>query len=399
MKGLQSLVLIFIFVCLCFDSQAESLGWRTDGSGVYPKENPPIEWEEGKNVIWKTDLPDWSNASPVIVNDKIFVCSEPSTLFCISAKDGKVLWQKTESLDSFFSEQGDKNAKANGMKAQEIRKKINALENKARKLKREIKKNPGKETELKSQINELTNQRKTLQNDFKPLEKYIAPPTHQVTGYSSATPACDGKNVYMIYGSGITVCYTMGGSRVWSKFVKTDSPNKWGHCSSPIIVKEKIIIQAKELVALDKNTGKELWKTRSKATWGTPCPLSAGENELLIVPNGGVFNVEDGVQLKKVRLPGLQYNGPIVSGQLIYTIQSNCEAIKISGTTLDTIKAEKLWKQKICADRYYASAVHSKGLIYAYPARKNELSVLDATNGEIVYKQKIKLKGVSKHYF
>ena len=35
-------------------------GWRTDGTGVYPKASPVTEWAKDKNVVWHTGLPSWS---------------------------------------------------------------------------------------------------------------------------------------------------------------------------------------------------------------------------------------------------------------------------------------------------------------------------------------------------
>lgn len=81
-------------------SQAETsapVGWRTDGTGRYPEENPPVRWSAEENVLWKTPMARWSNASPVVTDGLIFVCSEPTTLVCVSASDGKVLWERTNT--------------------------------------------------------------------------------------------------------------------------------------------------------------------------------------------------------------------------------------------------------------------------------------------------------------
>jgi len=53
------------------------VGWRTDGTGTYPKANPLTKWSTTQNVIWKTPLAKWSNATPIIVGDRLFVCGEP----------------------------------------------------------------------------------------------------------------------------------------------------------------------------------------------------------------------------------------------------------------------------------------------------------------------------------
>ena len=75
---------------------ANPVGWRMDGSSVFPTAKPPAHWGTTDHVVWATPLPQWSNASPVLVDDKIFVCSEPSLLVCLDLA-GKILWQ--HSLD------------------------------------------------------------------------------------------------------------------------------------------------------------------------------------------------------------------------------------------------------------------------------------------------------------
>lgn len=74
---------------------AAPIGFRHDGSGRYPAAQPPLQWSPTNGIVWKTALPDWSNASPILVGNRIFICAEPATLICISAESGNILWQDT----------------------------------------------------------------------------------------------------------------------------------------------------------------------------------------------------------------------------------------------------------------------------------------------------------------
>src|SRR5690349_20113601 len=74
-------------------------GWRTDGTGAYTSATPPKEWSKTKNILWSTPLTASSHATPVITGEKLFICAEPETLLCINTADGKILWQKTNTLD------------------------------------------------------------------------------------------------------------------------------------------------------------------------------------------------------------------------------------------------------------------------------------------------------------
>jgi outer membrane protein assembly factor BamB len=70
-------------------------GFRDDGAGRYPDATPVLTWGPASNVLWKTALPDWSNASPILVGKRIFVCAEPATMIGLDATTGAILWQDT----------------------------------------------------------------------------------------------------------------------------------------------------------------------------------------------------------------------------------------------------------------------------------------------------------------
>jgi len=66
-------------------------GWRRNGSGQFPDVTPPTEWSEKKNIKWQAKVGP-GTSSPVIAGDRVIVTSEPGTISCVSAVDGKVLW-------------------------------------------------------------------------------------------------------------------------------------------------------------------------------------------------------------------------------------------------------------------------------------------------------------------
>lgn len=128
-------------------------GWRTDGAGKYPSATPVTEWSPTKNVVWKTKMPSWSNASPVLAGGRIFVCSEPFTLLCIDAKDGEILWQKTNSyLDALAPEAAAKERgrvekrRKIAVKAKAIQKEQRATNEERERVTRELKRIAGAAT-------------------------------------------------------------------------------------------------------------------------------------------------------------------------------------------------------------------------------------------------------------
>lgn len=90
MHGMSGLVLLGLVAAAAAGPGA---GWRTDGTGSYPESTPPLAWSSEDNVVWATPMPDWSNSTPVLCDDRLFVCAEPTTLLAVRLADGAILWQ------------------------------------------------------------------------------------------------------------------------------------------------------------------------------------------------------------------------------------------------------------------------------------------------------------------
>ncbi len=98
LDGMITMKRTALLVSLCLVTSAafaaEIVGWRTDGTGRYPDAKPVAQWSGSNNVVWKTPMPKWSNSTPVLVGDRLYVCSEPETLLCVDLKTGRILWQQ-----------------------------------------------------------------------------------------------------------------------------------------------------------------------------------------------------------------------------------------------------------------------------------------------------------------
>src|SRR5699024_1716305 len=67
-------------------------------------------------------------------------------------------------------------------------------------------------------------------------------------------------------------------------------PNEWGSASSPVLYKDMLLLNVDTdgqdfLLALDKNTGKQIWRTRRDATraWPTPFVWNADGKDQIVV--------------------------------------------------------------------------------------------------------------------
>lgn len=75
-------------------------GWRGPlGNGVSPEKNLPVKWGKDVGLVWKTEMPGRSNATPAVWGSRVFATSETTpgdvAALCVSATDGKIRWQKT----------------------------------------------------------------------------------------------------------------------------------------------------------------------------------------------------------------------------------------------------------------------------------------------------------------
>jgi outer membrane protein assembly factor BamB len=80
------------------------VGYRGDGSGIYPGATPPIVFSDKTNVLWATTIPivekpgGWSHSPPLVVGKQVFISAEPDSTLCLDADTGKILWRKALGL-------------------------------------------------------------------------------------------------------------------------------------------------------------------------------------------------------------------------------------------------------------------------------------------------------------
>jgi outer membrane protein assembly factor BamB len=67
--------------------------------GISTETNPPVAWNAGKNVSWKTAIPGESWSSPIVWGDNVFVTTatdngQTCRVLALNVKSGEVLWNK-----------------------------------------------------------------------------------------------------------------------------------------------------------------------------------------------------------------------------------------------------------------------------------------------------------------
>jgi outer membrane protein assembly factor BamB len=142
------------------------------------------------------------------------------------------------------------------------------------------------------------------------LERVMSANSH-----ASPTPACDGKRVYVYFGSFGVAAYDLAGNKVWQKPLAIPQIT-YGSGASPILANDTVIINCDPkpendayLLAVDRKTGETVWRCNRPGTepgWSTPVRWKHGDQEELVVVGSGCvtsYNLKDGKELW--RLPGL----------------------------------------------------------------------------------------------
>jgi outer membrane protein assembly factor BamB len=103
-------------------------------------------------------------------------------------------------------------------------------------------------------------------------------PTHSKNSYASETPVADGNRVYAYFGNVGVFCLDFDGRPVWSKLLAPQAMRGgWGTGASPVLHRDRLYLvndneEHSYLLALDKCTGKEVWRVDrdEKTNWATP---------------------------------------------------------------------------------------------------------------------------------
>jgi len=141
---------------------------------------------------------------------------------------------------------------------------------------------------------------------------------------ASSTPACDGERVVAYFGSFGLICFDLSGRKLWEKKMPL-AKSFAGNATSPAIIGDRVILYRGNyvdhyLLAVDKKTGKELWKVPQKETFTgemacTSCPIVVG-NRLIVHTARSVqaFDIATGERLWVVKCATTATSTPILAG-------------------------------------------------------------------------------------
>lgn len=353
---------LFPLLILFFVTQihAQEQNWThfrgTNLNAVSESNNPPTTWSETNNIRWKTDLEGKGWSSPVVLDNQIWLTS--------ATEDGK---------------------KMNGV----------CLDF-----------NTGKIL-----FNVLLFSPDSVQGK------------HSINTYATPTACIEKGFVYMHFGTFGTACVsTTDGKIIWKR-TDLNCNHVQGPGSSPIIYKNLLILHiegndVQYIVALDKTSGKTVWKTErpakvyeplapiGKKAYITPLIVNVKGKDLLISNGAAIcqaLDPETGKEIWHV-IQGTDSTiaMPVYENGLVYFIpgfvdspsgEKYTELIAVNPDGQgDIAKSNVVWRRKIPVLQLL-TPVLKNGLIYMVDTQNN-LLCFDAKTGDVVYTQKMK----NKHY-
>ena len=191
---------------------------------------------------------------------------------------------------------------------------------------------------------------------------------------ASPSPVTDGRNVYVITGTGILNAYDFSGKEIWSRDIQKEYGNfglNWGYSSSPLLFEDSLYVQVLHgmktdepsyVMRIEKKSGKTLWKVdrptnairESPDSYTTPGLLRYGKTTEIVITGGDCVTGHDPATGKELwRANGLNPENnpfyrivasPIIFDEIIYvpTRVKPLLALKAGGRG-DVTSSHVLW--------------------------------------------------------
>ena len=240
---------------------------------------------------------------------------------------------------------------------------------------------------------------------------------HPKSSHANTTVATDGNRVVVFFGSEGLYCYDRNGSLLWKRDLGLINSAwnlvewaQWEFASSPVIFRDKVIIQADALntafvAVLDLFTGKTVWQRERDeiSGWCTPNIYFEG-NIARVVVNGyrqrGGYDLETGQEIWRMSGGGdIPIPTPVVWKDLIYFNSAHGRHAPLMAVK-NRVKGEIIYPEKESdpgedfawfydrAGAYMTSVVVYDSLLYRLRWNGN-LACYDARTGREIYQETV----------
>lgn len=221
------------------------------------------------------------------------------------------------------------------------------------------------------------------------------------------TPTVDGNRVYALGGDGNLICAdTATGAGIWQKHLLKAYGGRnirWGISESPLVDGDRVIVNAggrgASIVALNKDTGAEIWKTQSdEAGYSSAVAVEIGGVRHYIVFTGeaavGVL-AENGELLWRydpVSNSTANIATPVVRDNYVFLSSSygtGCALLRLERTG-GSISASEVYFNRDMRN-HYSSSILIDGFLYGFSSRI--LTAMNFETGEVAWRDRAVGKG------
>lgn len=224
-------------------------------------------------------------------------------------------------------------------------------------------------------------------------------PTHQTNPHCSASPVTDGERVIASFASDGLYCYDLNGKELWKRTDLGRQIHIWGGGSSPVIHGDWCFLnfgpgETTYLLAVDKRTGKTLWRQDEETgygkpptadvrggkgggnatyigSWTTPAVMKIEGSEQLLMSwprRLAAYDPRSGKKLWSCAgLNPLVYTSPILAGDTVVTMGGfggSALAVRAGGSG-DITDSRRLWLHPKTKQRIGSGVIH-EGHIYIH---------------------------------
>ncbi len=312
------------------------------GLGVTTARNLPLTWSDSENLVWKTAMPGAGSSSPIVLKGRIY-----ATCYSGYGSGVKDAGELDDLMLHFICVDG----------------KDGRIE---------------------------------WDKRFKPDQ----PESKRVRdhGYAAATPITDGTHIYCFFGKSGVMKFDLAGNRLWQTRVG-DRTHGWGCGTSPVLHENLVIVNAsvesRSLVAVDKTTGKEVWRAGGmNSSWNTPYLVRTadGKWELAVSVKDFILGFDPATGKELWRCEGIpDYICPSIISHngVLYALggrTSKAIAVRPGGRG-DVTATHKLWQASVGAN--VSSPVVHGGHLYWVSDRNQTAYCLALADGAVKYAEKI----------
>jgi outer membrane protein assembly factor BamB len=231
-------------------------------------------------------------------------------------------------------------------------------------------------------------------------EVNYAPQDQRFAQGPRSTPTIDGDRVYAVGATGIFVCLKLGdGAQLWKLDLTTKYVAEqltWGVAFSPLIVGEMVITnpggKQGAIVAFDKLSGKEVWKTgKEKASYSSPISISAaGEDQIVLFDQENLVGVSSANGQELWSMPWstsyhLNITVPLWIDESFFISTgygTGCARLKLIKKDDGSIDVEEVFRNKSLSN-HFTNSVYYKGSIYGFDRDVGNFVCLDFATGKV----------------